>query len=155
MKLSWLFVALLFFQDDAPFKPMEEFEVKLDFQFKERPRDDPNKIELNQTHRAYERSKSTGVLPYLYLNLRVLKESPEEVRVRVVENGATVFTKKFDMNTVLKLDMGFTDDIKDRVSPHEYIVYYLSKDKKPLSKVVIFFEENGTYIVNGQVRGKL
>ena len=86
----------------------------------------------------------------------VLKPAPEEVRIRVIENGSkTVFNKKFDMNTVLKLDMGYTDDIKDRVSAYEYTVYYLTADKKPLSKIVIQFDEDGTYFVNGEKRGKI
>ena len=156
MKLTWLLYALIFLQDETPFKPMEEFEIKLNFEFKDRPARDPNKIELDQTRKEAERSRGSGPLPYLFLNLKVLKQSPEEVRIRVLENGArTVLNKKFDMNTVLKLDMGFTDDIKDRVSAYEYTVYYLTDDKDPVSKVVIYFEEDGTYLVNGQKRGKL
>lgn len=155
MKLIVLLFALIFFQDETPFKPLEEFEVKLNFEFKDRTKD-PNRVDLNQTPREYQKSRSTGPLPYLFLSLKVLKVQPEEVRVRIKQNNLnTVMNKKFDMNTVLKLDMGFTDDIKDRVSPHEYTVYFLSKDRKPLSKVIIYFEEDGTYIVNGQVRGKI
>ena len=156
MKLFCLLLIIVLQQDQTPFKPREEFEIKLDFEFRDRPTMDANKLEYNQTQREYERSKATGPLPYLYLNVRVLKPVSEEVRIRVVENGVkTVFNKKFDMSTVLKLDMGYTDDIKDRVSAYEYTVYYLTADKKPLSKVVISFEENGTYFVNGEVRGKL
>lgn len=156
MKLVCLFLIYFLLQDQTPFKPKDEFEIKLDFEFRDRPTMDANKIEYNQTQREYERSRAAGPLPYLYLNLRVLKPVAEEVRIKVVENGVkTVFNKKFDMSTVLKLDMGYTDDIKDRVSAHEFTVYYLTADKEPLSKVVISFEENGTYFVNGEVRGKL
>ena len=95
-------------------------------------------------------------MPYLYCNVTVLKPVDSEVRVRVIENGSkTVFNKKWDPATVLKLDLGFTDDIKDRVSAYEYTVTYLNSNKEPISKVVIFFQEDGTYLVNGQVRGKL
>lgn len=156
MKLTWLLCAFVFLQDQTPLKPLEEFEVKLNFEFKERPTRDPNKIELDQTRKEVERSRPSGPLPYLYLNLKVLKQIPDEVRVRIIENGTkVVLNKKFDMNSVLKLDMGFTDDIKDRICAYEYTVYYLTQDKDPLSKVVIFFEADGTYFVNGQKRGKL
>jgi hypothetical protein len=155
MKIALLIFALFYLQDETPLKPLEEFEVKLDFEFRDRVKD-PNKVEMNQTHRAYEKSRSTGPLPYLFLNLRVLKQQPEEVRLRVEQNGKSgVMNKKFNTSTVIKLDMGFTDDIKDRVSPHEYTVTFLTNDKKPISKIIIFFEEDGTYIVNGQVRGKI
>ena len=90
------------------------------------------------------------------LNVKVLKPAPEEVRIRVVENGTRIaLNKKFDMNTVLILDIGYTDDIKDRVKAYEYTVYYLTADKKPVSKVVIYFDEDGTYFVNNEKRGKI
>ena len=156
MKLICLLFFFMLQQDQTPFKPREEFEIKLDFEFRDRQTMDANKIEYNQTQKEYARSRATGPLPYLNLNLKVLKPAPEEVRIRVIENGSkTVFNKKFDMNTVLKLDMGYTDDIKDRVSAYEYTVYYLTADKKPLSKIVIQFDEDGTYFVNGEKRGKI
>ncbi len=55
----------------------------------------------------------------------------------------------------VKLDLGYTDDIKDRVSAYEYVAYFLSDDKKPLSRVVLFFDKDGTYYVNGEKRGRL
>ena len=157
MKFSCLLLLIAFLQQDqTPLKPREEFEIKLDFEFRDRPVMDANKLEYNQTQREYARSRAVGPLPYLYLNVRVLKPVPEEVRIRVIENGVkTVFNKKFDMTTVLKLDMGYTDDIKDHVSAYEYTVYYLSADKEPLSKVMIRFDEDGSYFVNEEKRGKI
>ena len=155
MKLLIVFLIVALQQDQTPYKPKEEFEIKLDFEFRDRATVDANKLEYNQTQKEYERSRG-GPLPYLFLNLRVLKAAPEEVRIRVVENGVKiVLNKKYDMNTILRLDMGYTDDIKDRVSAYEYTVYYLTADKKPLSKVVVMFEEDGAYFVNGELRGKL
>ena len=156
MKFICLLLFIFLQQDQTPLKPKGEFEIKLDFEFRDRPLADPNKLEYNQTQREFDRSRATGPLPYLYLDVRVLKQIPEEVRIRVIENGTkTVFNKKFDMNTVLKLDMGYTDDIKDRVSAYEYAVFFLSADKVPLSKVMIRFDEDGTYFVNDEKRGKI
>jgi hypothetical protein len=151
MKLICLLLIFIIQQDQTPYKPREEFEIKLDFEFRDRPAANANTIELSQTQ-----SRAAGPLPYLYLNLRVLKPSPEEVRVRVIENGVrTALNRKFDMNAVLKLDMGYTDDIKDRIKAYEYTVYYLTADKKPVSKVVIYFDEDGVYFVNNEKRGKI
>jgi hypothetical protein len=156
MKLICLFWVLIFIQDETPLKPIDEFEVKLNFEFKDRLRTDPNKIDIDQTRREYEKSRRSGPLPYLLVNVKVLKQAPEVERIRIVQNGRnSTINKKFDMNTVLTLDLGFTDDIKDRVSPYEYTIYFLTKDKDPVNKVIIYFEEDGTYIVNGQVRGKI
>lgn len=157
MKLLGVVAMTVFLlQDNTPLKPMDEFEVKLNFEFKERTRVDANHVDLNQTQKEYERSRGSGPLPYLYCNVRVLKPVEGEVRFRVFENGTKiVMSKKFDPATVLKLDLGFTDDIKDRVSAYEYSIYYLNAKKESMSKIVIFFQEDGTYLVNGQVRGKL
>lgn len=153
MKLLWAFILSSFlFQNETPYKPTEEFELKLDLQFKQRPMPDGNRVELEK--RTLPTSGMNA--PYLHLHLRVLKAIPEEVRVKVVKNNnQTLLSRKFDPNVVIKMDLGFTDDIKDRASAYHYIVTFLSKEKDALSKIDIFFEEDGTYLVNGEKRGKL
>jgi hypothetical protein len=156
MTLKALVCVLMLVQGAVPFKPNEEFEVKFNFEFKERQRDNANKVLLDATRKEVERSRGSGPLPYLFLNFRVLKQDNGEERIRVFENGRrTIQAKKFDTNTVLKLDLGFTDDIKDRIGPYEYEIVLLSDKKDAVSRVVIFFEEDGTYLVNGEVRGKI
>ena len=156
MNLLLFVLASVLSQDTVPLKPTDEFEVKLNFEFKERQRSDPNRVELDQTQREYERSRGTGPLPYLFLDFRILKQQARELRVRVIENNnKVVHNKKVDTKTVLKLELGFTDDIKDRVGPYEYTILLLDDDKQPVSRVVIFFQKDGTYLVNGQVRGKI
>jgi hypothetical protein len=56
--------------------------------------------------------------------------------------------------TTFPLVIGYTDDVKDRVTPHEYILTFLSEDKTPLSRIVIFIDEDGTFAVNGEKRGR-
>lgn len=153
MKLFWAFILSSFlFQNETPYKPTEEFELKLDLQFKQRPMPEGNRVDLEK-----RTLPSSGMnAPYLYLQLRVLKPVFEEVRVKIVKNNnQTMLARKFDPNVVIKMDLGFTDDIKDRASAYHYIVTFLSKEKEPLSKIDIFFEEDGTYLVNGEKRGKL
>lgn len=150
-----LFVSF-FIQEQIPFKPTEEFDLKLNFEFKDRGAGrNPDKIEMDVSHREAKKNNS-GLLPYLYINVKVLTQQPNEVRVKVIENGnKTVLSKKFDAATVLKLDLGFTDDIKDRVGAYEYTVIFLNEDKDPVSRIVVYFEKDGTYMVNGQNRGKI
>ena len=152
MKLLWVGIILTFlFQDDAPYKSNDEFELKLDLQFKQRPKSE-TKVEFDR------RTLPTGGMnaPYLYLSLKVLKVTPEEVRIKVLKNNTqTLLARKFDPNVVLKLDLGFTDDIKDRVTAHQYLITFLSKEKSALSRIEIFFETDGTYLVNGEKRGKI
>lgn len=157
MNVLLIVLTTLFMQDSSvPFKPNEEFEVKLRFDFKDRLRADPNKVDLDQTRKEYERSRGSGPLPYLFLDFRFLKQQQNEVRVRVLENNTkVVYNKKIDINTILKLELGFTDDIKDRVGAYEFTVLSLDDQKQPVSRVVIYFQEDGTYLVNGQMRGKI
>ncbi len=153
MKLILVYIFSFFlFQDQTRYKSNDEFELKLDLQFKKRPGPDMNKVDLEK------RTLPTAGMnaPYLYIDLRVLKPVAEESRVKVLKNGReTLMSRKFDPNLVIKLDLGFTDDIKDQVTPHHYLVTFLSKDKEPLSRIEIVFEEDGTYIVNGEKRGKI
>lgn len=139
-------------QDQLPYKANDEFELKLDLQFKKRPETGANTIDLEK-----RTLPSAGMnAPYLYINLRVLKPVQEEVRVKVEKNDRqTILSRKFDPSVVIKLDLGFTDDIKDHVAANHYIVTFLTKDRTPLSRIEIFFEKDGTYIVNGEKRGKV
>jgi hypothetical protein len=142
----------LFFQDNVPFKPNEEFELKMDYQFKQRATSDQKVIDFSE-----QRTKSLGPLPYLVLDLRIIKINQGEDRIRVYGNKESpVVTKKLKEDVVLKLDLGFTDDMKDRVSAHEYTVLLLrDANKEPVSKIIIHVAEDGTFLVNGEKRGKL
>jgi len=155
--LTLILFMSFFIQDPIPYKPSEEFDLKLNFEFKDRSSArDPNKIDMDMSPKEYQKKNGTGVLPYLHLNLRVLTQQSNEMRVKVIENGKrNVLNKKFDPSIILKLDCGFTDDIKDRVGPYEYTVVFLNEDKDPVSRIVIYFEKDGTYLVNGQNRGKI
>lgn len=150
MKLILLLFILLSRQDDVPFKPNEEFELKLNFEFKTRVTDKTVAFTDGST------KPSVGPLPYLNANLKVLKLGTEEVRVRVLRNrGDNLMARKAEPDMLIKMDMGFTDDIKDQVTANEYTILFLSKDKTPLSKIQILFHRDGTYLVNGEKRGKV
>ena len=158
MKMSILILFVgLFMQEQIPYKPAEEFDLKLNFEFKDRSAErNPNRIEMDLTNREVEKNRVTGPLPYLFINLKILEQQSNEIRVKIIENGTkNVLSKKFDATTILKLDLGFTDDIKDRVGAYEYAVIFLDGDKEPVSRIVIYFEKDGTYLVNGQNRGKI
>jgi hypothetical protein len=150
MKLFCAFLLTLsLITEDVPFKAKEEFEVNLDFKFKTR---------VKETSLVYASSTnaSTGPLPYLEVNLKVLKLISGEVKVRIVNHrGENIYTKKVAEGDIINLDLGYTDDIKGRVTNHEYKVLFLSQDKKPINHILIYFEEDGTYFINAEKRGKV
>lgn len=150
MRLLALLVVFLFSQDETPFKPNHEFELKLNFEFKSRPVD--TTIRFDKQHS----NNSTGPLPYLNVNLKVIKLGAGEVRVKVTKTGGVnVLSKKTEADMMIKLDLGFTDDIKDGVTANEYRIVFFSPDKEPISRIDILFEKNGSYFVNGERRGKI
>jgi hypothetical protein len=73
----------------------------------------------------------------------------------VSKGGKAYINRKAELNKEIKLDIGFTDDIKDRTIDPEYVITLLSADKKPVSRIVIYFSESGDYIVNGTKRGRI
>jgi hypothetical protein len=153
MNILWIcFLSISLFQDPVPYKASEEFELKLDMQFKKRPAPNLNRVDLDQ------RTLPTAGMnaPYLYIDLRVLKPDAEEFRVKVIRNEREILmSRKFDPSVVIRLDLGFIDDIKDQISPYKYMITFSSKEKDPLSRIEIFFDTDGTYIVNGEKRGKI
>lgn len=151
MKFLILFV-LVSFQDNIPFKAKDEFELKMDYQFKQRINEDRQVLDYRET-----RPKSSGPLPYLTLDLKILRMNEGEERIRIYDNKNTFnLTKKLKADTVVKLDLGYTADIKDRVTAHEYTVLLIGENsKEAVSKIVIHVEEDGSFIVNGEERGRL
>ncbi|RAV97953.1 hypothetical protein [Pseudochryseolinea flava] len=152
MKIAILLISVFCFQQSAPFKPNDQFAINLDFQFKTRYVNS-SVVEVGGNE---PRSTTGGVLPYLILNVNVLKLEAGEIRVRVEDSrGQVVFSRKAENGMIAKLDLGFTDDIKDGVSSRQYEVNFVSKEKTTLSRILIAFEADGTYLVNGEKRGKI
>ncbi len=147
--MTWIAIfVFIFFQDELPFKPQDEFDVKLDYHFRPRPLSDKNTVELNQ------RPASGAVLPYLKLHITVLK-APEKGRVALSDNrDPRPNYKRIGANSVLELDLGFTADMVDRVRPHEYTVTFVDANKKPIDRIVILIEQDGSFFVNGEKRGR-
>lgn len=157
MSVSFTLVLLPFlFQKEVPYKPFSEFQIEVEYKFRQRPLVDKSaSIEFEETRKEHDRRQSLALLPYLVINLKVLKLSGEEVRIRGVDNmGDVRLTKKAELDRFYKLDLGFTDDVKDRVTAHEYTINFLSSERKEQSRIHLFVGEDGTFLVNGEKRGK-
>lgn len=143
------------FQESVPLKATDEYTCKLNMSFKNKG-SDPNKvINLNETAAERDKRLSTTPLPYLKINLNLIKLQPDEFRLQVLTEEGTFKNKKIAEGEVVELDLGYTDDIKDGISPKQYRILLLSKDKKPVSRIDIRFEESGDFFVNGEKRGRI
>ncbi len=141
------------------FKPNNEFEVKIDLRFKQKESDNSptNKVSVDYTETVEQHNrKLTGTqLPFLGLKIKFLTLSQNESRVKIVDNfGKVSYSKKADLETVIKLDAGYLDDIKDGVSPNAYDVILLDSDKIEVDRITIIILKDGTFLVNNEKRGK-
>jgi hypothetical protein len=153
--ILFLFILAFNFFQEIPFKPKEEFDIKLNYQFKQRPAGDRNTIQFGDTPKAYEDRGGAGVLPYLVLNITPLQLREDKMRMRITTNlNERAIIKKVALNSALPLDLGFTDDMKDRVTSYQYSLVFISSDKTPVDRIVISVEEDGTFFVNGEKRGQ-
>lgn len=149
-----LFPTFIFTQD-APYKPSDEYEITIDYKFEERPAIDRTKVEYDVSTDERNRKAISGPLPYLKLHIKLLKLNKEEVRLRVVDsNGNLVFNRKASEGTKLTLDVGFIDDVKDRITPNSYTLNLFTDSKKIISRIHMVIMEDGTFLVNEEKRGK-
>lgn len=148
-----LLFALMFIttlQQEVKFKPSEEFDLKVDYNFRTRP------VPANYSINFEKGRQYAGPLPFVSITLKVLKAHPEEERLRMVDNyGEVVLNKRIREGMELTFDLGFTADMKDRVGPHEYAIYFQGANRKDVvSQILIHVAEDGTFLVNEEVRGK-
>ena len=152
---SLVFILVTLFLQDVPLKPKEEFEIKLDYQFRQRPQPDHNTVQLGNTRSDYERRSGSSVLPYLMLEITMLKLPVQKMRVQVTSNtNERAMNRKVSVGTPFELDLGFTDDMKDRVTAYQYTLTLLSDDRKPVETITLAIDEDGSFFVNGEKRGK-
>jgi hypothetical protein len=140
---------------EPPLKPDVDFQLRVEYMFKQRPTSNSGNVAVDFESDKLERRTAEGPLPYLIVYFKVLKLAENEVRVKVVtESGRTVVTRKAREGEEFKLDLGYTDDMKDRVASYLYTIYFLSAEKTDVSRVQMFIGEDGTFLVNGEKRGK-
>jgi hypothetical protein len=154
--LSLIYICLTL-QTDIPYKPSDEYKIELDYKFKQRQAPESNKVNVGDLtpEELQKRKYGIGPLPYLMVSFYALKLQPGEVRIKAISGDRlTMLSKKVEIDKPYLLDLGYTDDIKDRVTPHEFNVYFLTDKKKEVSRVHLFIKEDGTFLVNGEVRGK-
>jgi hypothetical protein len=148
---------ILFTQDTVLLKPKEEFAIKFELSVKQRPYSDPTgTVRYAETSGEHEKRTSTDLLPYLKLNVKIITVHTNEIKLKVFkDDGSAVFSKKTENGMEFKLDLGFTDDIKDRVTGYKYVIQFYTQEKEEFSKIVIEFDVEGNYFVNGEKRGRI
>lgn len=137
---------------NVPFLMHDDFEFKMDYDFKAKP--PPEQGKVNYMER--DRQTSTGLLPYVKVNFTFHHVPDQAFRVRVYDGkGDVVTSRKLKKIDELSFDLGYSDDIKDRVEPHTYYIYLENKEKERLSQIKIFVEESGDFYLNDELFGRI
>lgn len=154
--IAYLFLFICLFQDEVPYRSEDEFAIKFEFAF--RKRNDPNSEDLVLSQVAsssYDRN-DTSPLPHLKTTLEVLKKDSLEVKIRIVrDNTVNVAKRKIEPGIKVTVFSAFVDDIKDQIQGYQHTIYFLDKDGNRLNKIIIEFDDDGFYAVNGKKRGKI
>jgi hypothetical protein len=138
-------------QTEVAYKPAEQYEVKLDYRVQQRTAPPPTTVNLDDTRKQ----PATGMLPYVDVLLKIKTLAADEVRVRIENSDTRVVTaRKVKAGDEVKIKLGFTDDMKDRVTAHRYTVLFLTEGKVAVSRIVLEVGEDGLFTVNGVTRGK-
>lgn len=149
--ILFVLVGSVSFCQEVPYLPMDDFEFEMDYDFKSKPPPEKNKVTF--TEKEYY---SASPLPYVKVNFKFINLPEDAFRVRV-ENfrGGVLKSKKLKNLDVLEFDLGFSDDIKDRVEPHSYYIFVENKNRERLSKIKIYVEETGDFYLNDELFGKI
>ncbi len=153
MKFLALFFSFLPFQEEIPYKPSDEFQVKVDLKFKEKSSGyNPNSF--TTSGERLDKPK-VGLRAFLSVNVAQLKVQADESKIMAVDSQGKILTKK-KVSPALELNfqMGFVEDLKSNAVASEITIYFLSPDKKELRKIVFGVLPNGVFQVNGQWHGQ-
>jgi len=143
-------------QEDVPFKPDEEFTVELELSFKQRPPAASNTYNFDDTSREYKKRNMPSATPYVILSVSIDKINDNETRLKVFQaDKKLVLSKKLKKDVEFKLDAGYTDDLVDQFPSHHHLILFYDDKRNEVSRIVINFDTDGNYTVNGKPRGKI
>lgn len=155
MVILYLFLSVFQGQQTIPTKPGEEFDLRIQYELRQRPIPSANEVQRGETVAEHDKRFNTSPLPFLILNLNLITLNPQEVRIKAVRgNRESFLNKKVKEGDQIRIEIGFVDDLKDRTIDFEYEILFLNEKKDPQSRIHLFVEEDGTFKINGEVRGK-
>lgn len=138
---------------EIPFKPADEFDIVLDYEFRERPHVQPPVYLSTGQHQAVNRS---GVLPYLTLQMTFHKLPEERMRMRVTADHPQwrTTTRRIVTGETYPLTLGYIADMVDRVTAQMYTVTFLDANRNPVNCIVIRIADDGTFLINDEKKGR-
>ncbi|MBL6445601.1 hypothetical protein JMN32_04730 [Fulvivirga sp. 29W222] len=139
-------------QDAVPFRSDSTYDFKLNYDFKLKPPAPHGEI----TYGEYYDQSTNEMLPYVTVNISLLWLGADDYRVKVINNqGVRVYSKKMRLPMDFNVDLGFAEDLKEKLVPYLYNIYFFDKNKNVNSKITLEVTESGDFLLNDEVYGKL
>jgi hypothetical protein len=160
MRIIFLFISLVLNvitkAQEIPYKPEQEYTIRLDLKFLSRSSVNTTEVKVSESREDYLKRTHTFQLPHLTLYITIKETNQGEVRMKILRDGRVhTNNKRIELGKEFKLEVGYTDDAKDKVSGYNHTLLFLDASKKEVNKIVISIEENGDYRINGEMRGRL
>src|SRR5690349_15639877 len=110
-----LLMVLWWIQSEPPLKPIAQFEVITNYDLRKKPETDNTKIVFERSEE--DKRSNVDLLPFISVTLKVKRWNPDVTHVKVVDQfGKQYLKKKVSDEGIYNFDMGFTDDMKDKVT---------------------------------------
>lgn len=133
----------MFFQNsEIPFLPEDEFSYEVEFFLKKKA------IVNTEIYTASEKNSSADVLPYIKLNFSLNKFQPTDRRIKVFRNDLVLNSKKIKGPMLLSLDMGYSVDMKEGVTPSKYTIIIYTSENIPRAQILVRVEPSGELLIN-------
>ena len=156
MSIVCFILSSFIFLQDVPYKPEEEFTIKLDLSVKQRPPASQYSYNFDETPREYQKRNRSGPTPYVILFISIDEVSRGEAKFKIFQKDEKmVLSKKINKGMEFKLDVGYTDDLKDQMEGHYHLISFYDSKKNEVSRIEILFDKDGNYSVNGKIKGKI
>ncbi|UII19265.1 hypothetical protein [Fulvivirga ligni] len=132
---------------EIPFRDAESYDVVVDYTFKKRP---------TSAYMLNSGIDDNSVLPYLSININMNILKATDYKVKVEDGkGNQIMCKKLKRPINFTVDMGYTEDILDGITPTTYYVYFQDKLEQSISQLKIEVKEDGSLYFNDKFQQKL
>ena len=136
---------------EIPFRSKEGYTLELDYDFRKKPPPPANTIQMDDIIKP----KVRGIQPYITVFLSIHDLGQGEHRVRIHE-FPDKHTNRFRLKgKPLEIELGFADELKSGEVNNRFIMLVENKDKEFLNRIEILIKEDGTFMLNDAVNGKL
>lgn len=136
---------------DIPYRNDSTYKLELKMEFKT-----PEAADVNQVKPGQIFTNNSGIELYVNIKLKLLKLIEGDYKLKVVTNkGKAVLITKLKKPDDYLIKLGSVKDVKERKSAHLYTAQFYNKEKKLLSRITIEIKENGDFMVNSKLFGKI